>query len=414
MEEGLFEVLNAGETEQYVMSLKPSKIEELGTEGWLQKHGYMQKLHQQAVLEASEHREEVVKEFMSTYDKVPVLVHDAICISVWREKVLPEILKIEDDPKDTFLVYSVLFHEATSVSLLETVLFHSDSCEALGDTAVDLLDYCMPLLFQVANGFKKSDESTLTKDAIKEQEALISFNVGIRCISVLHYLIESMDSLPLAVTSRMYTHHDVPLLLVHLLENHPWERDNPKICGQKLKFIDGRWVQVSGEDLLKLTRVEGQVWLALRQLLLRESCARNYEFSEFRKSQLQKVLRYMTDPLLDQLSPLIDLKQFLCQLQISSGSSTLRRPLILEVIPEIRRGFLNGGSGKWQKIARAQSKVLFHKDQEAVLRMAQSLSSAYNLEVLERLGGEEPKCARCGKPGLKRCSRCKIERYCGR
>ena len=136
----------------YVQSLKPSCINDLGTESWLQTHQYIQKLSQQAILEASEHREEVVKEFMCTHSKVSVLVHEAICISVWREKVLPELLRLEENPKDTFLVYSVLIHEATAIALLETMLFHSDSCEALEDTSVDLLDYCMPYLFQISSG----------------------------------------------------------------------------------------------------------------------------------------------------------------------------------------------------------------------------------------------------------------------
>ncbi|KAJ1519303.1 hypothetical protein ONE63_004602 [Megalurothrips usitatus] len=416
MEDQSFEVLNAGEIEQYILSLRPSKIDELGTESWLQGHEYLQKLSQQAVLEASEHREEVVKEFMSIHAKVSVLVHEAICISVWREKVLPELLSIEEEFKDTFLLYTVLFHEATAVGLLETVLFHCDSCEALGDTAVDLLDYCMAMLFQVAAGYRDPCDPTLvsSQDGVREQESTICFNIGIRCISILQYLIESMESLPFAVTSRMYMHHDVPLLLVHLLEARPWERQNPKMPTQKLKFTDGRWLEVSGEDAIKLTRSEGQVWLALRQLLLRDSCARMYDFSEFRRSQLQKALRYMTDPLLDQISPLIDLKQFLCHLQISSGPSSSKKPLLLEVIPEIRQNLLDMGSRKWRKIARKQSATFFHKDPATIQRMAQSLSSAYNLDVIERLGGDSPKCAGCGDTAAKRCSRCKTEWYCGR
>ncbi|XP_034247068.1 zinc finger MYND domain-containing protein 10 isoform X2 [Thrips palmi] len=408
MDEDTFDVLNAAEIEHYVLSLRPSKIDELGTEFWLQTHEFMQKLSQQAVLEASEHREEVVKELMATHSKVSVLVHEAICISVWREKVLPELLRLEENIKDTFLVYCVLFHEATAVALLETVLFHGDSCEALGDTAVDLLDYCMPLIYQICAGYKSPKEPSEASpmDSIKDQEMIICFNIGMRCISILQYLIESME--------RLYTHHDVPLLLVHLLEVRPWERTDPKHPGRKLKFSDGQWIEVKGEDVLKLTRTEGQVWLALRQILLRESCARLYDFSDFRRSQLQKVLRYMTDPLLDQVSPLIDLKQFLCHLQISSGPSSTRKPLILEVIPEIRKNFLDWGSRKWRKIAKIQLGTFFQKDQGSIQKMAQSLSSAYNLDVLDRLGGDMAKCAGCGDPAPKRCSRCKTEWYCGR
>lgn len=93
MEEESFEVLNAAEIEHYILSLRPTKIDELGTElwvkppnyfftyfirqsliylftfRWLQTHELMQKLSQQAVLEASEHREEVVKELIATHSK---------------------------------------------------------------------------------------------------------------------------------------------------------------------------------------------------------------------------------------------------------------------------------------------------------------------------------------------------------
>ena len=35
-----------------------------------------------------------------------------------------------------------MYHEATAINLLETLLFHRDACEALSDQAVDLIDYC--------------------------------------------------------------------------------------------------------------------------------------------------------------------------------------------------------------------------------------------------------------------------------
>lgn len=35
-----------------------------------------------------------------------------------------------------------LYHEATVVNLLETVLFHKETVESADDTVIDLLDYC--------------------------------------------------------------------------------------------------------------------------------------------------------------------------------------------------------------------------------------------------------------------------------
>jgi hypothetical protein len=38
------------------------------------------------------------------------------------------------------------------------------------------------------------------------------------------------------------------------------------------KFIDGRWQVVAPADRLKLTQADGQVWLALHNLLLDPAC----------------------------------------------------------------------------------------------------------------------------------------------
>lgn len=47
-----------------------------------------------------------------------------------------------------------------------------------------------------------------------------------RCISILRYLAEFSDNLPLSVLSRMLATHDVPYLLVQLIESHPWKKEN--------------------------------------------------------------------------------------------------------------------------------------------------------------------------------------------
>jgi hypothetical protein len=39
---------------------------------------------------------------------MPILVHEAICISVWREKVLPLLLKITPKPNSVFIPYMVV------------------------------------------------------------------------------------------------------------------------------------------------------------------------------------------------------------------------------------------------------------------------------------------------------------------
>lgn len=47
-----------------------------------------------------------------------------------------------------------------------------------------------------------------------------------RCISILYYLIEFLDGLPLCAVSRMLATHDIPYLFVQLIETQPWKKQD--------------------------------------------------------------------------------------------------------------------------------------------------------------------------------------------
>lgn len=56
------------------------------------------------------------------------------------------------------------------------------------------------------------------------------------------------------------------------------------------KYINGRWQTIPVEDHVKMTKLDGQVWICLYNLLLKEDCRRKYDFNSFNKNQLLKVL----------------------------------------------------------------------------------------------------------------------------
>lgn len=133
----------------FVESLRPFQLHEVGTSRWLDCHEMVIKLSQQAILEAVSHREECVKEYMVLHEKLKVLIHEAYCILLWKTKVLPHLLNIDPNPEATFLIYTVLFHEGSVISLLEIALFHQNGCESLKETSVDLVDYCAQAIAQL-------------------------------------------------------------------------------------------------------------------------------------------------------------------------------------------------------------------------------------------------------------------------
>nr|CAD7443563.1 unnamed protein product [Timema bartmani] len=437
---------------------------------WLGAHHRLQKLHQQAIIEAREIKEEAVKETIISHGKMPVIVYEAVCVSVWKEKILPEMMKLEPEPATTIIPYMVfhlvrpryppparpstvpeislpsppsaqqrwaspypppveasyliwcptyflattlpfspflpplaLHHEATAIALLETLLFHADSCEALGDTCLELVDYAtFAVIHLISSPDPPSREESRAEVALSSEKELtrqreeLAFNIAMRCVTVLGYIAQNLDSMPLSVTSHVFTVHDVPVLLASLIERKPWSR--PDSAGNTLTYIDGKWQHIEGEAAQKVTRTEGQLWIAIRQLLLDPRCPAHYDINDTRKNQLIKLQCYLHDTLLDQLPPLLELKYWLAQLAVTNAPLSARRPFVLEVTTQV---------GKAPPSLLAESRL------DMTIASVCGLSETFDMDTLEVLE-EPPACVTCGDQGVKRCSRCKTAWYCGR
>lgn len=144
MSESEKDILLPGDIEVYVKYIEPTNIQDLGSPLWFESHHRLEKLSQQAAVEAlGEAKEESVKDLIISYNKVPILIHEAICIQVWREKVFRQITRLKgQNLQNTFIGYVILYHEITAVSLLQNILYHKDSVQGIDDAALDLIDYC--------------------------------------------------------------------------------------------------------------------------------------------------------------------------------------------------------------------------------------------------------------------------------
>lgn len=63
------------------------------------------------------------------------------------------------------------------------------------------------------------------------------------------------------------------------------------------KYINNKWQKIPVEDHLKMTKLDGQVWISLYNLLLKEDCQRKYDFNSFNKNQLLKVTKVLNKSL---------------------------------------------------------------------------------------------------------------------
>ncbi|XP_054473541.1 zinc finger MYND domain-containing protein 10 [Anoplopoma fimbria] len=404
------------EAEGLVQSLETFSLKEVGSERWFRQHAHIEKLNMQAILNASAMHDEFVKELLVSYGKIPILVHEMILVEVWKHKVFPILCQLEDfNPKNSFHLYMVIHHEATIINLLETIMYHKDSCEAAGDSVLDLVDYCHRKLILLASKAtrdnptgKAVESSTDLMEELQMQSAAQEFEISLKAVSVLRFITDHTESI--SVINRMLCIHNMPCVLVQLIDCSPWSRCKD---GEVEKYINGRWQKIPVEDHLKMTKLDGQVWISLYNLLLKEDCQRKYDFNNFNKNQLLKLRGFMTEVLIDQLPNLVELQRFLAHLTVTDPAPP-KIELILEQIPEIWNHIVRENSGKWKAIAKYQVKETFSPSDSELKLQAQRLNQVYNLDVMESLLPEKPKCASCGKEAAKRCSRCQGEWYCHR
>ncbi|XP_071611765.1 zinc finger MYND domain-containing protein 10 isoform X3 [Heliangelus exortis] len=439
---GLATLLPA-EAEAMVQALQGTELRDVGGQGWLRQHEYVEKLNMHSILSASAGQEQFLIELLVTYAKIPVLIGELISVEIWKHKIFPVLCQLEDfKPRSTFPIYVVLHHEASIINLLETVFFYKEICESAEDSILDLIDYCHRkltlLTAQSANGQAVTPAELRTKDLpnpssvqeLKKQAEMMEFEISLKALSVLRFITDQVESclrmhlyllwmfqpfchpssLPLSALTRMLNTHNLPCLLVELVEHCPWSCWE---AGKLKKFENGTWHVVPPEDQMKMTKLDGQVWLALLNLLLSPECQRKYHFDGFNKSQLLKLRVFLTDTLIDQLPNLVEMQRFLSYLAVTEPARP-KKDLVLEQVPVIWDHILKKNAGKWEAIAKHQVKRVFSPTEEELKLQAHRWAQTYSLDMMEALAPDKPRCGACGVEATKRCSRCRNEWYCTR
>ncbi|XP_054072032.1 zinc finger MYND domain-containing protein 10 isoform X2 [Rissa tridactyla] len=411
------------EAEALVRALQGTELRDAGGQGWLQQHECVEKLNMHAILSASAGQEQLLTELLVSYAKIPVLIGELISVEIWKHKVFPVLCQLEDfKPRSTFPIYVVLHHEASIINLLETVFFYKEICESAEDSILDLIDYCHRKLTLLAARSASGQTATPTElrpedlaspssmQELRKQAETMDFEISLKALSVLRFITDQVESLPLSALTRMLNTHNLPCLLVELVEHCPWSCQE---AGKLKKFENGAWHVVPPEDQVKMTKLDGQVWLALLNLLLSPECQRKYHFDGFNKSQLLKLRAFLTDVLIDQLPNLVELQRFLSHLAVTEPAPP-KKDLVLEQVPVIWDHILKKNAGKWEAIAKHQVKRVFSPTEEELKFQARRWAQTYSLDMMEALAPNKPRCGACGTEAAKRCSRCRNEWYCTR
>ena len=72
-----------------------------------------------------------------------------------------------------------------------------------------------------------------------DQFAETEFKITMTCFSIIRFISDQMESLPVPIIHQMMENNDIPCVLVPLLESKPWLRKNAK--GEDEKYEDHKW-----------------------------------------------------------------------------------------------------------------------------------------------------------------------------
>lgn len=98
-----------------------------------------------------------------------------------------------------------------------------------------------------------------------------------------------------------------------------------------MRHIEGKWQKISIEDRYLIPKIEGQIWLALYQLLLSPHCLQKYEYTDYNKNRITKLRAHLNEVVLDQMPHLVQLQRFLEQLSFMEPPA-VKKQLVLEQV----------------------------------------------------------------------------------
>ena len=416
--EAVQSVLYYNEAESFVESLQKFQIKAIGSDKWELQRAHVEKLNIQAVVDATNLVEESIKELLLTHDKIPTLIHEIVALDLWKRNVLPVIFDMTFNAETSFPAYVVMFYEATLVGLLEVLLYHSECCEAAGDTLHDLLQYCQGKLVWLIAGEEdwhaistETTDITDPKEELRKRHKKISFNVALKCVAIVRYIGEHSKDVSLGITTRVLNTYDFPAIFAGLIDSPPWvfRQDD----GQWLKYDNNKWNPASHEEVKNVSKLEGQLWIGMLQFLMSEHCQPNYQLNSSNQAAILKIRAHFHPRVLDALPALLDLQRYLEELSLISTPSS-KPPLILEQVPQFYTDLETKCRGKWADLAKKHYTDIFCMSKERLKKQADTFAATYDMDVMSELLSEPPKCESCGEAAAKRCSSCQSSWYCGR
>nr|CCC95421.1 unnamed protein product [Trypanosoma congolense IL3000] len=360
--------LSVVEVEHAVRQLRTFSLQNVGTTEWKDQRVEVERLnmcsHSNAVLK----KDDAVKTFLIEHEKLPVLLHELLVMEMWRQRVLP-VMK-EELSQHPAGMYMYVQYEMVLVNLIECIAFHEEVVVALDEDVLELIDYCwrqVSRLFAEQNVNEVQEKashntnggsvnnSCSAEELVRSLERQLQHSLYQRAmasLSILWFVIDRLDQLPLAASNSVLVKNDLILGLTEVMLLHPWMRRSPEVTQ---KFFNGEYKDIPPADVLLVCTPEAHVWFSLHKLLCDPECRRRYTYTQSKKELILRLRRFLNDTLVDQIPALASVQRALEELSFlqppSGTEEKFRSTLAIEQVPRIVTAVEAERKGSWEDIA---------------------------------------------------------------
>lgn len=351
------------EIEAMVGGIREVPIEAVGSAAWKHQRHTIEQLNVVSHTCATEKRDDVVlSNLVSAEGKLRYLLNDLLVMEVWRHRILPNVNR--ELNKHPAGMYMYCYYEGVLVNFLECIMFHEEAVTAIGDDILELIDYCWRNIaafliadesigeIQLDNARAAMEESEEVR--FKKQMRELNISRSLSCISVLWFIIDRSNKLPLSVTNSLLQKNDVLIGFTHLIDCQPWMRRDKNTTQ---KFIQGQWKPVSRQDAFSIVPQEAHAWFAIHFLLCDRQMRQKYQYSKHKKDTIMTLKRFLNETIVDQIPSLVDVQRAIEELSFmeppSGTEEKFKASLVIEQLPTIITVIEGGRKGKnWMELSR--------------------------------------------------------------
>lgn len=359
-------VYSTVEAELAVRELTPIPLSEVGSEKWKSQRETVERLNLCSHSNAVKKVDDCVKTFLVEHERLSVILHELLVAEVFRQRVLPGLMDaVTANPTAPYLYCN---YESVLVNLLECVCFYEEVVLGFGDDILELIDYCWRQVFPLFSDSKINQvQAPPTAEELKKETPLEHlekqlYHSGITramsCLSILWFVIDRLNDLPMSATNAILIKNDLPVGLSDVLLLQPWTRRSATL---QQKYRNNEFADAPGDEIMRVCTPEAHTWFCLHHLLCDRDCRTKYTYTQHKKEALLRVRRFLNETLIDQIPALQSVQRALEELSFleppSGTEEKFRNTLVIEQVPRIM-GAIDNGSVNWKKEQERMNRLL--------------------------------------------------------